>query len=114
MGYGLSFSEEFFTGDGTVDLYEMPPSERPTNVLQAIISLPRDEQLAIARDVMGSDSPDIYVDTESFPFDVLDKVRAYDYCDDLSSPINVYISPDYWVTVYEEDGPDKPYFVSTD
>lgn len=105
MGFDLSFSEEFFSGNGEVDVYSIAPSERPTSVLQAIISLPRETQIGIARDVFNSPNPESYVDTEAFPFDVLDKVRETDYCDGLESPIEVYIDEDgdYTVTVYDED-----------
>lgn len=114
--YGLSFSEEFFSGDGSVDIYEMEPSEYPTNVYQAIISLPHEEQVGIARDILNSINPEFYVDSEGFAFDVLDKVRETDLCDDLSSPVTVYVDPEqrYSVTVYEKDGPRKPYFVSAE
>ncbi len=101
--YGLSFSEEFFSGDDEVDLYNISPSERPTFVLQAIISLDRKVQIEIARDVMGASDPEFYVDDESFPFDVLERVRETDLCDSLESPITVYIDEDqvYSVEVYE-------------
>lgn len=103
MAYSLSFSEEFFSGDGEYDYYEMPASERPTNVLQAIISQPREWMLDVAVDVLGCErrNAEFYVDSESFAADVLDRVREYDTCDDLSSPITVYLDEFYSVTVYE-------------
>ncbi len=103
MAYSLSFSEAFFTGDGEYDYYEMPQSERPTNVLQAIISQPREWQLLVAVDVLGCkpENAEFYVDSESFPADVLDRIREYDTCDDLSSPVEVYLDEFYSVTVYE-------------
>ncbi len=114
--YSLSFAEAFFTGDGTCDIYDMPTSDRPTNVYQAIISLPLEDRIAIARDVLGSESPEITAEGESFGFDVLDQVRDTNLCDGYDNPVTVYIDPDqyYEVTVYEEGGSDKPYFVSTD
>jgi hypothetical protein len=102
MAYGLSFSEAFFTGD--TDVYYMKPSESPTNVFQAILSLPKKERLGIARDVLKSPHPVMACMSDSFEFNVLDKIRETDLCDDLRSPITVYIDPDqnYSVTVYEE------------
>lgn len=116
--YGLSFSDAFFFGDGTEDYYSMPPAEYPTNVLQAIISLDEETKKGIARDVLGvaEDCLDYAINAESFAADVIDKVKETDLCDDLSSPVTVYIDDkqNYSVTIYEEDGPRKPYFVSTD
>lgn len=102
MGYGLSFSEEFFTG--TEDLYEMKPSDRPTNVYQAILSLDKKTKVCIARDVLKSPHPYMAVQSEDFEMDVLEKVRETDFCDGLESPIEVYIDEDqnYSVTVYED------------
>lgn len=99
----LSFSQEFFTGAGEVDLDEMQPSNRPTNVFQAIISLPKKDKVGIARDVLKSPSPVLYVTSEAFPFDVLDKVRETDLCDGCESPVTVYVDADqlYSVTVYD-------------
>jgi hypothetical protein len=104
----LSFSEEFFTGSGDVDVYDIAPSDAPTSVLQAIISLDRETQIDIARDVLGSDCPGLYVDSESFPFDVLDKIRETDACDDCTPPVRVYVDEEgfYSVDVHEEDARD--------
>lgn len=102
--FGLSFSDEFFTGTGEVDIYDIQPSEHPTSVYQAILSLDKKTKLGIARDVLKSPHPVLAVMCESFEWDVLEKVRETDLCDDLSSPIEVYIDPEQWysVTVYEE------------
>lgn len=102
MSFSLSFAEAFFT-DETFP-YDTEPSNHPTTVYQAIISLPKSEQVAIARDVLGSPHPYLYIKTESFACDVLDKVRETDTCDDLSSPVEVYIDKDGWhsVMVYDE------------
>lgn len=114
--YGLSFSEEFF--NGTEDYFDIEPSDRPTSVLQALVSL--DEQVCrdIARDVLGvaEDCIEFAIRSETFEHDVMEKIRETDLCDTLSSPITVYIDSDqnYSVTVYEEVCSDKPYFVSTD
>jgi len=98
----LSFAEEFFSG--TTDPFEVQPSDRPTSCLQAIVSLPRETQLEIARDVLRSPCPDIYVATESFPFDVLEQLRKTDLCDGYEVPVRVYIDDncDYWLDIYDE------------
>lgn len=105
MAMCLSFSEEFFSGDGTYDYYEMPPSDRPTNVLQAIRSLDDETRKGIAKDVLGIDEEnlDFAINAETFDMDVLDKIRENDSCDDASSPVTVYIDRHGWysVTVYE-------------
>ena len=103
MSYSLSFSESFFA-DETFP-YDTEPSDRPTTVYQAIISLPKAEKVAIARDVMKSPHPVLYVQSESFACDVLDKIRETDTCAALDSPVEVYIDPEGWysVLVYEAE-----------
>ena len=101
MSYSLSFSQEFFTG--SEQLEDIQPSARPENCLQAIISLPKREQVAIARDVLGSQHPVLYVTTESFPYDVLDKIRETDTCGDLCSPVEVYIDPEGYHSILVYD-----------
>jgi hypothetical protein len=101
MSYGLSFSESFFT-DETFP-YETARSDRPTTVYQAIISLPKADQVAIAREVLKSPHPVLYVQSESFALDVLDKIRETDTCADLSSPVEVYIDQDGWFSVLVYD-----------
>jgi hypothetical protein len=101
----LSFSEEFFSGTG--DPYEVVPSDRPTSCLQGIVSLPHETQIEIARHVLRSPCPDIYVDTEAFAFDVLEQLRKTDLCDGYDVPVRVYIDEEcyYWLDIYEGDDP---------
>ena len=101
MSYSLSFSESFFA-DETFP-YETERSDRPTTVYQAIISLPKADQLAIAREVMKSPHPVLFVQSESFACDVLDRVRETDACADLGSPVEVYIDPEGWYSVLVYD-----------
>jgi len=101
MSYSLTFAEEFFA-DETFP-YDTQPSDRPTTVYQAIISLPKAEQLAIAREVMKSPHPVLYVQSESFACDVLERVRETDTCADLTSPVEVYIDAEGWYSVLVYD-----------
>jgi hypothetical protein len=103
MSYSLSFAEDFFA-DETFP-YDTKRSDRPTTVYQAIISLPKADQVAIARDALGSPHPYLYVMSESFAADVLDKIRETDACADLASPVEVYIDPEGWhsVLVYDPE-----------
>ena len=101
MSYSLSFSEPFFADETSP--YDMEPSHRPTTVYQAIISLPKAEQVAIAREVMKSPHPVPYVQSESFATDVLDKIRETDTCASLGSPVEVYIDPEGWYSVLVYD-----------
>ena len=101
MSYSLSFAEEFFA-DETFP-YETQPSTRPTTVYQAIISLPKADQLAIAREVMKSPHPVLYVLSEAFACDVLERVRETDTCAGLSSPVEVYIDSEGWYSVLVYD-----------
>ena len=102
MSYSLSFSPEFFT-DETFP-YDTEPSNRPTTVYQAILSLPKRDQVAIAREVLKSPHPVLHVMSESFAADVLDRVRETDSCADLSSPVEVYIDAEGWYSVLVYDG----------
>jgi hypothetical protein len=101
MSYSLSFSEEFFT-DKTYP-YETKPSERPTTVYQAIISLRKHELMAIAKDVLKCKHPYLEVTAEDFAGKVLDKVRETNTCSDIFSrsgtPVSVWIDPEGWYTV---------------
>ena len=101
MSYSLSFSESFFT-DETFP-YETEPSDRPTTVYQAIISLPLADKVAIAREVLCSPHPVMCVQSESFACDVLDKIRETDTCAGLSSPVEVFIDPEGWYSVLVYD-----------
>jgi len=109
MGYGLSFSEAFFYGDGTDDGYP-EPSERPTYVTQAIESLDRVVKLEIASLLFKrKKNPAWFVDSEEFNSKVLEMIRETDYCDTIGNePITVYIDKEgyYSVTVYPEDEGD--------
>jgi hypothetical protein len=103
MAMCLSFAEQFFSGDGSVDLYEMGQSDRPTSVIQAILSLPLGDRIQIARDLLKARDPLAYAKSESFPFDVLERVRQTDTCDGCESPVTVWIDDEglYTIDVYE-------------
>ena len=62
MAYSLSFAESFFWGDGDVSTESMRPSDRPTCVYQALLSLPTEQWAALARDEFGTELAD-------FPFE---------------------------------------------
>jgi hypothetical protein len=98
----LSFSDEFFFG--TTDIYEIEPSDRPTSVLQAIISLDKKTRVQIARDILKEPHPVLYSQSEEFDFAILDKVRETDLCDGAESPVVVYVDPEqaFSLTIYEE------------
>lgn len=103
MAYSLSFSDSFFFPDCPIEDIEI--SDEPTTVLQAVMSIDRETRALIARDLLGSaGAAEWYADQEGFIYEVMDKIRETDTCDDLSSPITVYIDPDgdYSVTVYED------------
>jgi hypothetical protein len=81
MTYGLSFSNDFLTGGGS----ELRPSPHPTSVLQAILSLSDDERSRMARDVFRV-TPD-RLSSEM----ILDRVVATNTCENLDSPVRVWI-----------------------
>lgn len=102
MAFDLSFSEEFFTGEE--QYYEA--SDRPTNCLQAIASLPKSHivQIGIELFDMDADFANIWADTEMCSYNILDKLRATDTCTKLlTSPIEVWIDREGYHTILVYD-----------
>ena len=99
MACGLSFTEAFFSGECELDTIEK--SDRPTSVYQAALSLERSRAIEIGREVFGYDqaTAEFWADSESMPFDIVEKVRETDTCGDLSSPVDVWIDPEGWYTL---------------
>lgn len=97
MLYSLSFAPEFFWG--TVPIEKLKPSQRPTSVYQAILSLPHDRWAELARDVFHCD-PD-FLDVET----VIQKIEETNVCANLDSPVRVHVDHDGWfsVLVYEKE-----------
>ncbi|MEE9594262.1 MAG: hypothetical protein V3V92_02575 [Candidatus Hydrothermarchaeales archaeon] len=102
MSYSLSFTESFFSGPE--DYPE--PSDRPTNVLQAIESLSGEEKLNIAQEVFNYQGrlSEFFAFGEGFNHSVLNKVRETNTCTDISSPVEVWIDDKGWftLTIYNE------------
>lgn len=102
MAYSLSFSDSFYYPD--TPLEEIKPSDEPTTVLQAVMSLDRETRIEIAREVLGSaGAAEWYAEQEEFIYDVMDLIRETDTCDNLfSTPVTVYLDKAglYSVTVY--------------
>ena len=95
MSYALSFAPEFFWGDGSVSPEDMRPSNRPTCVYQALLSLSDDEWAALAADVFQVAPDDLD------PAMVLEKIFETNTCQNLDSPVEVCIEDWYSVRVYE-------------
>lgn len=109
--YSLSFAEDFFMGtpDGEIspdnlrNLYPITP--RPQSVMQALVSMEiyePGEFRRMVKKVLGYSLVKGQPADGTVFFELLKKVRSYNTCDSLSSPINVYLHDDYWVTVYED------------
>jgi hypothetical protein len=100
MAYSLSFSEEFFTGTEDRNTSE-PNIARPTCVWDAIYALKEDKErwAEMCYEEFGEEDPEL-VSVDA----VLEKIRANDTCDSLTSPIDVYIDDEgfFEVTVYDE------------
>jgi len=94
MSYSLSFSEAFYC-DG--DFENITPSERPTSVYQAILSIQDEQWEEIACDVFGCDPN--HLD----PMTVLDHVRQTNTCSNLESPVRVWIDEEGWYEVLVHD-----------
>jgi hypothetical protein len=111
MSYRLSFAEDFFMGtpDGEIgsdDLRKLyPVSPLPQNVMQALISMEiyePGEFKRMVKEVLGYSLVKGQPADETVFHELMKKVRSYSTCDTLESPINVYVSDNYWVTVYED------------
>jgi hypothetical protein len=89
MLYRLNFPAAFFWGDGP-----LRPSSYPTSVYQALISLTPEEVAALARDVFHC-SPDELDDKT-----VMDLILHTDTCRTLDSPIEVFIDPHGFYTLF--------------
>ena len=101
MSYALSFAPEFFWGDGSVAPDDLPRSDRPTSVYQALVSLPEESWAAIARDVFRCPPDNLDVPT------VLAKVEETDTCRNLDSPVEVFVDADGYYTVLVYDDPKE-------
>ena len=86
MTFSLSVSPEFFYGTDSVELIEH--SDRPSSVLQAIISLSADQRQKIAREVFECESAVLSDDL------ILHRVLKTDTCTDLTPPVEVWIDQD--------------------
>jgi hypothetical protein len=111
MSYGLSFAEDFFTGNtdgiGEVDIRELyPVSKRPQCVVQALVSMEAHQPGEFRRMVkkaLGYSLTKGQPADETVFYELLEAVRKYDRCDSLKSPIEVYVcAGGYYVTVYED------------
>ena len=97
MSHALSFAPEFFWGKGPRK--QLKPSAKPTSVAQALLNLSDVEWAALARNFFGVEPADLAIET------VVQQVIETDTCENLESPVAVYIDPEGWysVLVYEEE-----------
>ena len=95
MAFELSFSPEFFLNEGEPYDCDTEPSDRPTSVWQAIISIPEERYAEMARKVFGLDDHPEFLGPEA----VLEKIQETNTCTDLRSPVEVWIDPEGYFTV---------------
>lgn len=95
MSFELSFSEDFFYGEG-YSLDDPPEtSEQPTSVLQALVSLSTAEQTELREEFKIPPEASL----EALVAHLLDLIRETNTCTDLSSPVEVWIDPEGWNTI---------------
>lgn len=99
MAYALSFAPEFFWGDGSVAPDDLPRSDNPSSVYQAILSLPEEQWARLARKVFNSSPDDLDPET------VVLKVQETNTCRNLDSPVEVFVDADGWHTLLVFDSP---------
>lgn len=98
--FDLDFTETFFFGKG-YDYYTLPePSETPTCVLQALVSMHPDDWAAYCLMVL-----EVHGDAECTLSDAMGKVREVCTCTSPRSPVEVWLDPegDWRVLVYDHD-----------
>ena len=104
MSYELSFTEEFFSGSE-----ETQVTDRPTSVFEAVENLSFDEKVAISNQLFENSiktkAAVFHAESESFAWDVLEKVRETNTCSNLTVPVRVWIDRDgnFTVDVYDKD-----------
>mgnify|MGYP003343712177 CR=1 FL=1 len=103
MSYELSFGPEFFFAEGEPydrnEEYTEEEKNFPTSVYMALMAMPTEEWFQLAEDVFGCSGDFLTAET------VIDKIRETDSCQDLSSPVRVYIDEEgyYSVQVYDSE-----------
>jgi len=102
MAYSLSFSPEFFLGEG--EPYDRPDpcvnaKGQPTSVWTALGMMSDAEWAELAREVF--DVEPNFLDRET----VLQKIEETDTCGTLGVPVDVWIDPEgyFRVEVYDHD-----------
>jgi len=96
MSFDLDVSPEFYWGEGySLDGPYPEVSERPTSVLQALVSLSAEEQAELREE--------FEIPSEA-PFDALiarlfELVQETNTCTNLDSPVEVWIDSEGWHTV---------------
>jgi hypothetical protein len=103
--YELSFSEEFYTANMEVNHFASDAKLlKPISVYEGLIYMyinSKDEFIAMVLEVLNVDLNKYnYTPDEVIP-DLLDKVREYNTCENLNSPVKVFINEDYSVLVYD-------------
>jgi len=91
MSYALCFAPEFFWGKVPVE--KMKPSERPTSVYQAILSLTDNQWAALAREEFGVEPNDLDVET------VMQRVIETNTCLNLDPPVEIWVDQDGFFSV---------------
>jgi len=96
--FDLDFSEEFFMGEG-YDYCALPePSETPTSVLQAFVSMHPDDWVTYCRDVV-----DVMPGTEAALPTAMRHVRKVNSCTTLTPPVEVCAGGGYVLLVYPSE-----------
>ena len=99
MPFELSFAEDFFCSEGYDDLCDHPPkSDRPTSIMQALVSMSPQRWMEMVREVFGAERAD-----EVSYREVMNHIKVVNTCSDLRSPVEVWIDGEGWfrVSVYE-------------
>ena len=90
MAYALSFAEDFFWGDPNVPPETLQPSERPTCVYQALVSLNAHEWTELARNVFGVEPDRLTIDA------VISHIEETNTCGNLDAPVEIWIDAEGW------------------
>ncbi len=94
MTHALTFSSDFLCHD---DPETIGPSERPISLYQAIVSIEQKTWRDLARHVFGVAPDRLTADA------VFRAAVETDACDNLVSPVEVWLDPDGFYTVFVHD-----------
>lgn len=97
MSFELSFSEEFFYPPADLDTYEPEHPTRPTSLYEALSVMQQENPIDFAT---VCEEARVHPNASDAVLAVLEYARHdVNACADLTSPVEVYLTKDFYVSV---------------